>query len=716
LIILGSISISLHINWLQLILFAAIFGLYTYFIFKYTIPVISKRLKIFLIILRTVSLILILFVILEPVLTIKNKKTIEPVNLIFIDNSKSIANNDNINKIDVIKSFLNAAKTKKILDHSEIYSFGTNTKKLNGDNFDNLPFNEPTTNFSTIFSPQLLDEKNISSIVILSDGVITEGSNPIYTAERLGIPIYTIGVGDSSKRNDISVQGILFNDYIYANNPTVIIATILNKGYNGQQVKAGLYEENKLIEEKTIQLSDQGIQNISFEYQPKEAGEKKLSVFVTPLKEEYLTENNKKVFFLNVLNNKIKVLLISGSPSADMTFVKNSLLLDTNLIVKTITQIGDNKFLEQVDIDKLISSFDILFLIHFPTVETTNDLLMKVSQTIKDKNKPYFYLLSNQVNINKLKYLEDELPFAVGKTSNSLILVQPNLNESEIKNPLLQNSSPNILSAWNDLPPVNMPEWGLTAKPESQVLSNIKINNTPVKYPLIITRKIGNKRTVAVLASDIWKWKLQKALSSSDIYDRFILNCVKWLNAKDDKKQVKIETNKKFYSSNEQVEFNAEIYDESYNPINNAEVKVVVKKDNNESQVELNQISTGIYQGFYQPLKAGDYTFTGEAGLNEKKLGSDKGRFNVGDINIEMIDPTLNADFLELLSNQTKGKFFYNKNFNEIFSIVFNNLEKSSKEKTEVKEFNLWSNELLLFFIIILFSIEWFIRKREGML
>jgi len=41
---------------------------------------------------------------------------------------------------------------------------------------------------------------------------------------------------------------------------------------------------------------------------------------------------------------------------------------------------------------------------------------------------------------------------------------------------------------------------------------------------------------------------------------------------------------------------------------------------------------------------------------------------------------------------------------------------KSSKEKIDTKEYSLWSNEFLMIAIILLFGIEWFVRKREGML
>ena len=43
----GNISISLNVNWLLLTIFALAAALYTFYIFKYTVPQISVRLKTF---------------------------------------------------------------------------------------------------------------------------------------------------------------------------------------------------------------------------------------------------------------------------------------------------------------------------------------------------------------------------------------------------------------------------------------------------------------------------------------------------------------------------------------------------------------------------------------------------------------------------------------------------------------------------------------------
>jgi len=50
-----------------------------------------------------------------------------------------------------------------------------------------------------------------------------------------------------------------------------------------------------------------------------------LSVQLSTLKDEFTAANNKQISYVNVLSNKIKVLLLASSPSSDLTFIKKSL-------------------------------------------------------------------------------------------------------------------------------------------------------------------------------------------------------------------------------------------------------------------------------------------------------------------------------------------------------------------------------------------------------
>ncbi|MGE5431684.1 MAG: vWA domain-containing protein [Syntrophomonadaceae bacterium] len=698
--------------YLGLVLIAA----YTYYTYRYTVPRVNSAFRFVLIIIRTLALLLILFTIFEPVLNIARRKVIEPVNLIFVDDSKSIKIEDGTNRMFTVEDFLKRVSSGSNKNSAEIYSFGTNVNKVSADSLTRIKFSESTTNLSKVFSSIKTENRNIASIVLISDGVITDGSNPVFQAEKLGIPVYTVGVGDTAKRNNLEIRRVLFNEYVYSATPTTINVTIASAGFKGRTVPVTLYENNRQIAQQNVTFTDDGLSSANLSYTAKSPGEKKMNVAVGRLEGEFSYADNDKPFYLNVLNNKINTLIIAGSPSPDLSFVKNSLLADENLRVATLTQAGPNRFLENANQTQLIDSSNIIFLVGFPSAQTPERLLAKVQQEIRDNGKPFCIILSEGTDYNRLKVLQPELPFTIGRIAPGYTESQPLVTSSEMQNPLLQNNAPNVIEAWNNLPPVSRSNTELVAKPESNVLSRVRVNNVPLNYPLVLTRKLGNKKSAAILAKNIWRWKLETSERKLDVFDRLILSGTKWLNTHEEQKLVSIKPTKKIYSLGEPVEFTAQVYNETLNPVDDAEIKVAVKSEKNEFSVAMNALGGGLYEGKLETNESGDYTFSGTANQAGRQLGKDGGRFSIGDVEIEMINPAMDKDLLQLLARQTGGRFFYGKNYAQLFEILSEISKSKVKEKISHSEIILWNSQWMLIGIIVFFAAEWFLRKRSGML
>lgn len=725
---LEKINLTFSFNPVYFFLFLILAAAYSIYIYRFTVPPVSRSKKIILICLRVLALILLIFIVFEPILTLTKKIRLEPLSLVYVDNSRSIQIKDGTNREENIKEFIRKLDESGLRDNLNVYTFGTRVTKAElfnrkeNDSSNALNFSEGSSKFSNLFSGientfEDIEgkERNISSVVIISDGVITEGASPLYTAERLNIPVFTIGVGDTTRRNDLEIKNIIYNEFIYAETPTLINVSVQNTGFGEQNILLSLYENEKLLEQKGISLIREGVQSLNFDYTPKTSGEKKITVRATELKGEFTFANNKKTVFLNVMNNKIKVLIIAGSPSADLSFIKDVLMQDENLKVNSLTFIAPNKFIEKGNPEELIDSSNVLFLIGFPSKETSPGIITKLKEEISQKNKPFFFLLSDGIDFTKMRTLQTELPFIAGQPARDWIEVQPLISQDEKTNPLLQNNAQNNLSAWDNLPPVYQYYMELQAKPESNVLAKIKVNNNVFNKPLIVTSRLGSRSSAAVLAKDIWRWKLQTASKDLDLFDRFIHNSVKWLNTAEEQKQVTIKTTKKIYSAGEPVEFTAQVYDQTFNPVSDAEVKVNVNQIKG-SEILLNSLGSGLYEGTFQVPKTGDYNFSGTASSGGKRIGTDKGSFNVGEIDIEMMNPVMDYEFLSALANSTNGKFFYAPDYGNLFNILKNLTKKSVTEKINTSEISLWSNEWLMALVILLLGIEWFLRKRAGML
>ena len=470
----GYEEIRLHLSYPSIYFFIALIliGLYSYYVYRFTIPQVSRAKKIILVSLRTAALLILLFIFFEPILSLTKKIILDPVNLIFIDNSRSMKIDDGTNRTATVKNISEDIFNNMPGTQNEVYLFGSKVRTLSEDSLENLNFNDAVTNISQIFSGIKKEDKNYSSIVLITDGDVTSGSNSIYAAKNTGLPVFTIGIGDTTRRKDVEIKRVLYNSLLYVETPTTIEATIQHNGLSGKSVTVSLYEGNELKEQKNIILNNTGIQNISFNYTPESPGEKKLIISASPLEEEFTKENNRSVFYINILSNKVGVMILAGSPSTDLTFIRTTLESDNNLTVKSLTQIS-KEITEGKESANFLDSADVFFLIGFPSTENSSDLINKVATRIKEDKIPFFILVSNSTNVNSLSNFQTVLPFTIRTETGLSREVQPQVFEDQKDNPVIQNDAANILDAWDNLPPVFQPSFDFIRKPESNVKLHI---------------------------------------------------------------------------------------------------------------------------------------------------------------------------------------------------------------------------------------------------
>ncbi|HEY7751466.1 MAG TPA: hypothetical protein VH917_04180, partial [Ignavibacteriaceae bacterium] len=544
-------SINLAYDKFFLILILIALGIYSVYVYRITIPPITKFKKIFLTSLRTAALFILILVLFEPILNLTKKTSVEPKHFIFIDNSRSMLIDDGTEKpltVRNIVSDLLSSGTQNFAYHL----FGNQPRLAETQSLNDIKFEDGNTNLASVFTFSEETEENIASLTLISDGVFTDGSNPIYSALKLKVPVFTIGVGDTTQRNDVELRKVQYNEIIYSETPASISETVLNNGFGGKQLRIELLENSVVKDQKIVTLSNDGIQNELFSYIPKTSGEKKLQLRISGLEGEFTYANNLKVFYVNVLSNKIKVTLLAGSPSSDLSFIKNSLMKDKNLSVKTVTQISSNRFLEN-NYRNSIDSADVFFLVGFPANNTSAEIMNLVRQKIVDGKKPFFISLSPGFNWNNLSAIQSELPIIFRGNLPGKRDVQPEILPSQSNNPILHHNSQNLVQNWNSLPPVQQDKIQYQVKAESKTIANIKVNNTIFNEPLIVSRNFSGKRSIAVLGYDLWKWKLQAALKQNDLFDNFVINSLKWLHINESQKQVNIKTNKKNFSVGETV-------------------------------------------------------------------------------------------------------------------------------------------------------------------
>jgi hypothetical protein len=653
--------------------------------------------------------------------------TEEPTVAVVLDNSISAGLNDGkYNRKEIYKNVLQKLDIPENFPDNKIIIFDNSYKSIENISFDSLTFSGQTTNISKALNYIGNDFKyqNVPAVILVTDGIFNSGINPIYTAEKLAKPVFVIGIGDTSHPKDVSVISLITNQIVHLNTVVPVNVNLRISGYEGQNITVSLFDDNKIVAEQQIIVhSDNESMTLTFEYNANREGIHKLTAKAEKLDDELTIKNNTISEFIEVTSAKKNILIIAGAPGPDLTFIKNALADSKGAKINTFVQKKKEQFYDRSPAKQDFDAADVIFLVGFPNQYSPANVLNLINYAL-DNGKTLFFLASHDLSWKKLKVIGVHLPFSILASNKKEYTAIAKFTEHSVNNPLLRSlTGATNLTDWNELPPLFRTEVFVKSKPRADIIAKVKVNDIVLNEPLIITGTNGEQKTLAILGYGLYRWKLLGYAQAKyhgkeveDLYTTFINNAVSWLTSDVNKKKVIIKPVKNTFKINEKIEFTGQVYDAAFNPVDNADVNLRITNGNDNFELTLYPLGNGQYSGFAENFIEGDYYFSGVATINGQKLGSDKGRFTIGDIPLEYQNLRMNKSLLTEIAQRTGGKFYFNDNVEELANDIKKIPQFTPRANIIKNEIPLWNLPVILAVIIFLFAIEWFFRKRFGLL
>ena len=749
---LNHISLTLNAGplWLYLVILAASVSLAVWS-YRNTIPRTTTFRRNALITLRSLGLAALLLAIFQPIFSSTTTQKTTPSFALVMDNSQSMALPERghvltpgvANRRDAMIVSIHEAIPKGVLTDAtqcDLYSVGERTYSLlNKTPIDSIRPIASQTDLSSLFDVIRSERKtkNTEAIVLYTDGAFTAGKNPVYSAADLGVPVYVVGLGDSTEPRDVAVTELFTNEVATIGAPQPVDITIHYGGAKpGEHVTVELFEEDQKIGERAIELAQpSGDEAVSFQYTPTTEGTKKLVAKVSTLSEEATDKNNLRIAYVKVLKNKFHVVLFAGSPSSDVSFLRQFFSENPSLQLSTYIQKQGAEFYEGTPTREKLGQVDMVVLVGFPIASTSDATIALVRDLLSRENRSMLFVASHQLDLVKLQQLGDALPFRVDPRSASQNEIKTGMavNPSASDNPVL-HIPPDERGkiSWDGVAPLFKTETHFEARPESQTLAEATLAGAKLGEPLIIARHIGQARQIAITGYGLWQWKLttfgrEKAYASpSDTakqqvsaLDLFLSNAARWLTTEEANKRVRVAPERKFYQAGERIEVFGQVYNESYEPMEKADVTIRITGASLAKPIDLALEAVGngrFTANIPEGLPKGDYTYKGTATLNGVEIGTDDGRFNVGDFNIELAEPRMRSDILRQMADRTGGKFYTPETAANILKDIQSSSRFTPREISNTRDYEIWNSWPLLALALLFFSTEWFVRKRLGML
>lgn len=614
------------------------------------------------------------------------RRKIPPTIAVFVDNSESVARFGPQVK-DSASAFRDYAE--KPDSKIEMATFGFSNEVQFVGNVSELDLSGSRTDLSSPF--QYMSDnrraKNIHAGLIISDGIHNSGPDPQTLPENWRLPVYTLFIGDTTASRDIKISDFSVPAYAYAGDSITAQITINVQNLSNADTIAVKVQGRSIATDKTLPLPRGDYsKNLSIPFQVSEAGEYQLTAITDSIHGEKNILNNRENGRISVKPGRYTVFLVSETPSMETRFLINAI--------------------EELDRFEIVTSF--------ASIAETGPVAGK------EEDVDIFYVIGNPSQFNEIE----------GRTRLDKVIYQVNA-EGAIRRQssadgngswtetggTLRESQDNPLSSLRDqvrfgeLPPV----WVLNSDPSVNGASLLTAaqNNVPV----ISTRTQADIRTISIFARDLWRWSFASGSSmesasgsQTNPFKQVMEQLFFWLLRDTDFQRLQVKVNA---GANNRIQAEAQVFTPS---LAQAEVAKVwgALLDSTGAVLQRNLYSReeNRYLLRVNARQGGAYRIRTRAFTANDTLEHTSPPVKIPALNYELLEQKGRPGVLRNISEQSGGRYLQAVSDFNIDDYTDRAVSYQSRQHSFALRRAYWFWALL----VILFGIDWWLRRRNGML
>ena len=608
------------------------------------------------------------------------------------------------------------------------------------------------------------DASRLSSIILITDGQHNGTEDPLEIARKaasLGIPIFVVGVGDPNPPKNLSVNEVYVREQAYPDEPFEVEA-ILQTSQVGEEgmppsIDVELVEQTvdpttgkpgapQTVKTKSVEVPPTGGRiRVDFDHILSRPGKYVYTVQVAPLEDETETEDNSEVSaVMEVIDEKVRVLLVSGLPSWDYQQVQRLLARDSSISLscwlqsmdETRPQEGNPAITRLPRTPQELAEYNVVIMMDPNAEEFDAQWMDNLKEFCKTKAGGVLFMAGPQftsefVTMNRLKSIHDLLPVRFGDIEfidtievlttakgggkpGKMLVVNHNMDHPVMS---FRADPAETLKIWNLMPGIywNFP----TLKPKATarvLLERGDQVNSEGNQPLMVAGRYGAGSVLYMGFQGTWRWRPLGV--QAQYFDRFWIQVVRYLvetRSLQGSRRGFIDAEKTEFELGDRVVLVGRILDQEFQPSTQEVHKAVIRSDDGRSQtVEMKLLPNqeGRYEGTFVAQRIGNYQATIDLGSSDEKL--------IDPIAFRVIPPTaesgafwLNEKLLADIATQSGGKYFQLNQLQDVaeaLPTIVTRAEFNSPPKP------LWDGNKYLrwgLFLLpaLLLTIEWIVRK-----
>ncbi|MBN2021419.1 MAG: hypothetical protein JW809_01375 [Pirellulales bacterium] len=582
--------------------------------------------------------------------------------------------------------------------------------------------------------------KRVLGIVLLGDGAqrayAPRDLAPQTAAagmKRLGQPLFTVGFGQAlglGEAKDVAIKQLLVDSTVFVKNDLPVEAQIRVDGFVNREIPVRLWFETspgkmeRVAQEVIKPAADGQLLPVRFHYTPQTPGQFKLALDVPEQPGELATTNNRQSTFVTVRAGGLNVLYIEGfPPRVDTKYLRRALDASPDVDVDFVSLSARSRPGDLADRLKP-GRYAVIVLGDVDASLFTPDELRSMAEAVS--RGAGLVMLGGYQSFGPGGYAEtplaDVLPvqmtrFERQKPDDPIrpdmhwpgpIQMRPSRYGSTHFAMRLAADRQKSQELWGKLPPLDGANRFDKLKPGALVLATDQRDR-----PLLVQQSFGAGRAMAFGGDTTWRWRMH---GFEDEHARFWRQMILWLARKDEAAEgnVWVKLARRRIGPGERLEFTAGAQSATGDAVEDATLDAeAVLPEGTARPLRLTRRGSSWHGSFGDTRLAGDYAIRVTARQGQTPLGAAQARFLVFEQDLELDNASADVSALESLAAMTDGESIAPEELSGLLARLRGGTE-SLEEQTEVKR-TLWDSWPLFLLLVALWTAEWYLRKRWGL-
>ena len=540
--------------------------------------------------------------------------------------------------------------------------------------------------------------KNLFGIVLVSDGIYNNGLSPLYLPTR--IRVYTLGIGDTTERADVVLRNVAYNRIVYQGNKFPLRAEVGVIGMPNQEITISVLQQGKVLQQQKKNSGTKSLLDFDFQLDAGTQGIQRLEVRIENVPRESNFKNNRASAFVEIVEGKKKILLIARAPHPDIKALRN--VVEKNSNYEFIVHIPGVK---EADPTLLVpGKVDMVIAHQSPDLDGKTTAL--ITSFLKAKTS-VLVIIGQKTMLRSLVTIGVPVNF---EPSTQRDEVQPVLNPDYKELGFSDGLNSNITR----YPPVSVPFGKFSYPATAKIILYQRIGSVITERPMLYTVEDDRQKIAVMMGEGIWKWRLSEfqETEKTSTFDEVFSKLLQYLSTQDDRRKFRCFPLQHEFTSDGPVVMESQVYNDLFEPVYGNTIDLELRDE--KGKVTNYRYITGPGNSRYRigGLKEGVYRYRATTDVKGKREEV-RGEFLMTEQNQEVQNLTADFGLLRTLAENTGGKFYRLNDINRL-TAELSAEEAKSLIHSEESFHPLINLKAVFFLLLVLISVEWFLRKYFG--